>query len=63
MTNAILNSMVYAPNGTITMNGSNQTVLGRVIGNSITINGSGLTITSSSNDLKSVPSSGIKLTK
>jgi hypothetical protein len=43
------------------MNGSNQTVNGRVIANKVTINGSQLTIMSSSNELKSLPTSGVKL--
>jgi len=59
--NADLNGIVYAPNGTITMNGSNQTVHGRVIGNKVNINGSGLSIISGSDDLKSLPSNGVKL--
>lgn len=61
--NAVLHGMVYAPNGTIIMNGSSQTVYGRVIGDKVTINGSSLTITSSNNDLKSLPFGGVKLTK
>lgn len=60
---ADLNGIVYAPNGTITMNGSNQTVQGRVIGDEVTINGSHLSIISGSDDLKSLPSTGIILTE
>ena len=56
---SVLYGMLYAPNGTITMNGSAQTIYGRVIGNNITINGSGLDINSSDNDLNGLPSSGV----
>jgi Flp pilus assembly protein TadG len=52
-----LDGILYAPKGSITMNGSNQTIHGRVIGNTVTINGSGLTIQSGTNELKSLPSS------
>jgi hypothetical protein len=45
------------------MNGSNQTVNGRVIGKTVTINGSNLKIQSGTNELKSLPSSGFKLVK
>lgn len=57
-----LEGIVYAPKGTITMNGSQQTIQGRVIGNQVTINGSNLSITSGANDLKSLPTHGVKLT-
>lgn len=59
--NATIDGIVYAPHGDITMNGSNQTVHGRVIGNTVTINGSSFTVASSTNDLKALPSSGMKL--
>ena len=59
--NAILHGIVYAPRGTITLNGSNQTIYGRIIGQKISINGSNLNVISGKNDLKSLPSSGIKL--
>ncbi|MCX7748756.1 MAG: pilus assembly protein TadG-related protein [Clostridia bacterium] len=60
---AEFDGILYAPNGSITLNGSNQTVNGRVIGNSVAINGSGLSIIGGTNELKSIPSSGIKLIK
>lgn len=59
--NATIDGILYAPNGNITMNGSNQTVNGRVIGNTVTINGSNLTIASSANDVRALPSKGVKL--
>ena len=61
--NAVLHGMVYAPNGTITMTGASQTVYGRVIGNIVTMTGASTKIISSSNDLKSLPFGGVKLTK
>lgn len=60
---ATFEGILYAPNGSITMNGSNQTVNGRVIGNSVTFNGSNLNIIGGTNELLSLPSSGIKLIK
>ena len=59
--NAELSGIVYAPNGTIALNGSQQTIYGRVIGQNITFNGSGITIIGNANDLKSIPSTGVKL--
>lgn len=61
--NAELDGILYAPKGSIIMNGSNQTVNGRVIGNTVTVNGSGLSIIGGSDDLKSLPSHGVKLVK
>ena len=61
--NAVFDGILYAPNGSITMNGSRQTVNGRVIGNTVTINGSNLKIQSGTNELGSLPSSGVKLVK
>lgn len=61
--NASFDGILYAPNGSITMNGSNQTVNGRVIGNTVTFNGSNLNIIGGTNELSSLPSSGVKLVK
>ena len=61
--NAVLDGILYAPNGSITMNGSNQTVNGRVIGNTVTFNGSNLSILGGTKDLTSLPSSGVSLVK
>lgn len=58
-----LDGIVYAPNGTINMNGSSQTVNGRVIGDKLTFNGSSYRIIGGTNELKSLPSSSVKLTK
>ena len=57
----MLDGLVYAPSGTIKMNGSNQTVNGRVIGNKVTFNGSNYNITSGTGDLDSLPKSSVKL--
>jgi hypothetical protein len=45
------------------MNGSHQTVNGRVIGNTVTINGSNLSIIGGTSELTSLPSSGVKLVR
>jgi Flp pilus assembly protein TadG len=60
---AEFDGILYAPNGSITMNGSDQTVHGRVIGNTVTINGSSLTIQSGTNELQSLPAGSIRLVK
>jgi len=59
--NAVLQGIVYAPTGTITMNGSNQTINGRVIGNEVRFNGSNTSIIGGTSELKSLPSSSVKL--
>lgn len=59
--NIDLEGVIYAPNGTIVMNGANQTVDGRLIANRVSLNGSGYEITSSSDDLNFLPSSGVML--
>lgn len=56
-----LDGLVYAPKGTILMDGSNQTVNGRVIGKRVTIDGSNCTIVSGSGDLDSLPLSSVRL--
>lgn len=50
-----LYGIVYAPNGRIVFNGTNQIVHGRVIGNMVTLNG-GTDIISNPNDIISLPS-------
>jgi len=60
---AVFDGILYAPGGSITMNGSNQTVNGRVIGNTVTFNGSNLSVIGGTNELRSLPSSGVKLIK
>ncbi|MCB8817979.1 Ig-like domain-containing protein [Desulfosporosinus shakirovi] len=49
-----LKGMVYAPNGTITMNGTYLNIYGRVIGNQVGIQVNQLNIDSSNNDLTSL---------
>jgi Flp pilus assembly protein TadG len=58
---ATLDGILYAPKGSITMNGSHQTVNGRAIGNTVTFNGSHLSVISGTNELNSLPSSSVKL--
>ena len=53
-----LKGMVYAPNGSITMNGSYLTISGRVIGKEVAIYCSKLNVDSSGNDLTSLLPSG-----
>lgn len=50
-----LNGIIYAPNGRIVFNGTNQVVYGRVIGDVVTLNG-GTDIICNSNDILSLPS-------
>ena len=56
-----LDGLVYAPNGSIAMNGSNQIINGRVIGKTLTFNGSNINFNSGSDDLDSLPQTSIKL--
>ena len=56
--NATLDGILYAPGGSIIMNGSNQTVKGRVIANTVTINGSDLKIIGGTSGLASLPAAG-----
>lgn len=51
--------IVYAPNGTITVNGESEIVYGRLIAKEITVNGNGLDVIASSEDLKSLESFGM----
>jgi hypothetical protein len=43
------------------MNGSHQTVNGRVVGNRVVFNGSTYNISAGTDDLQSLPTSGAKL--
>ena len=61
--NIELDGILYAPNGCITLNGSYQTVNGRVIGNTVLLNGSYLRIQSGTNELQSLPAGSVKLTQ
>lgn len=56
-----IHGIIYAPNGTVIFNGAKQTVYGRVIAKDIIFNGTGLTVTSGSGDLQSLPVQSIKL--
>jgi Flp pilus assembly protein TadG/phage baseplate assembly protein gpV len=60
---AEVDGILYAPGGNITMNGSSQVVHGRVIGNSVTLNGSSIQIIGGTTELNSIPSSYVKLVK
>jgi len=60
---ATFDGILYAPNGSIIMNGSSQTVNGRIIGNTVNINGSSLKIIAGSNELSSLHQGKVKLTK
>ena len=61
--NSEIHGIVYAPKGTVIFNGANQTVYGRVIANNVIFNGSGINVIGGTDDLKSLPSSGVRLTK
>lgn len=55
------NIIVYAPNstnGNITFSGANATILGRVIGNTVTTSGCNLSITGGTKEFNSLPSTG-----
>ncbi|MDD2212706.1 MAG: pilus assembly protein [Clostridia bacterium] len=61
--NIKLNGIVYAPRGSITMNGAHQTVHGRVIGKEVAFNGSNNRIISGTSELASLPAGSVKLIK
>ncbi|HWQ60843.1 MAG TPA: pilus assembly protein TadG-related protein [Negativicutes bacterium] len=44
--NITIDAILFAPNGEIVINGNNITINGRVIGQTVTVNGSGLTVNS-----------------
>lgn len=52
---AEISGVIYVPNGEMVFNGSNQTVDGRVIANTVTLNGSDLTVKSNEGDIESLP--------
>jgi hypothetical protein len=56
-----IDGILYAPGGSINMNGSSQTVNGRVIGNTVNINGSNIKIISGTKELSSLPAGVVKL--
>jgi Flp pilus assembly protein TadG len=60
---AEVDGILYAPGGSITLNGSNQVVHGRVIGNTVTLNGSSIQIIGGSSDLNCLPATYVKLIK
>lgn len=53
--------VIYAPGGSVTMNGAGQVVYGRVIAGAIDFNGAGQQVISGTDELASVPGSGVKL--
>ncbi|WP_242833788.1 X2-like carbohydrate binding domain-containing protein [Desulfosporosinus sp. OT] len=55
---ATLNGIFYAPKGRIGVYASNETINGRLVGNTVQLSCSTLNITSSANDLSSLPLSG-----
>ncbi|NTW56053.1 MAG: hypothetical protein HGB20_03275 [Chlorobiaceae bacterium] len=56
-----LNGVLYAPNGRIIINGSGVTVNGSVVGEEITINGSGFNIDRTNYPITSLPGSNVLL--
>ncbi len=56
-----VDGVIYAPAGTVTMNGSHQIVNGRVIGNRVEFHGNWYSITARADDLSCLPQSGTKL--
>lgn len=58
---AHLDGMLYAPNGSITFNGSRQVVNGRVIGNQVFFSGDSYSISGGGGDIDGVPKGGVKL--
>lgn len=61
--NIKLNGIVYAPKGSITINGAHQTVYGRVIGKEVSFNGANNRIISGTSELASLPAGSVKLSK
>ena len=58
---AEVDGILYAPTGNITLNGSSQIVHGRVVGSTVTLNGSSIQIIGSSSDLDCLPKTYVKL--
>lgn len=58
---ARLDGMLYAPNGSITINGSHQVINGRVIANQVFFIGSYFSISGGGGDINGIPKGGVKL--
>ncbi|NTV90965.1 MAG: hypothetical protein HGA22_11510 [Clostridiales bacterium] len=58
-----IDGILYAPKGKVTLNSSGQTIHGRVIADTVGLNGSNLTIAGSAKDLKSLPKKFVKLVR
>ncbi len=56
-----ISGILYAPNGEIKLNGNNINITGKVIANTISINGNTITITDDDSALQALPSSGVRL--
>lgn len=56
-----LYGIVYAPNGGIKFDGSDTTVYGRLIANTIDLNGKGVSVINNPNDLDSIPKTHVVL--
>ena len=56
-----IDGILYAPNGNISINASTVNIHGRVIAKTLSINASTINITSSTNELSSLPSSSVRL--
>ncbi len=52
--NIAIDATLYAPNGNIVINGNNITINGRIVGNTVTINGTGNTVNGASNPVTSL---------
>ncbi|MDR7866092.1 MAG: Tad domain-containing protein [Sporomusaceae bacterium] len=50
-----IDATLYAPNGNIIINGNNITINGRVVGNTVTINGTGIRVSGESNPVTVLP--------
>ena len=60
---AVIDGILYAPGGSITLNGSSQRVNGRVIGKTVNINGSSISVIGSDDDLECLPTTVVKLVR
>ena len=58
---AVLDGMLYAPNGSITLNGSRQVINGRVIGNQVFFTGDYYSISGGGGNIIGMPKGGVKL--
>lgn len=59
--NIELKGLVYAPKGMIQFNVSSLTVKGRVIGNRVQFNGTGISVLAGTKELEGLPKAGVKL--